>query len=145
MQTPIVVALVALGLASANAASAYHFNPPDASVHLHGKMTFTPNEGGRPFSCAVALDLKTKRSRITTITFPHKHCGDVYFNDLPWGVAITGANSGEILMDGFTSHLGTCVQYRTLFQVDGSGVWTLAAGQCFSGTLISTPPTTIVQ
>ncbi len=70
------------------------------------------------------------------------NCG-VVFNDLPWDVDILNANSGEFFSDGYSGN-GTCVQSQNTFQVDGSGVWTLPAGQCLSGTFKSDPPTTIV-
>jgi hypothetical protein len=127
----------------ATGASAYSFNPPDASVHLHGKMTFTPNEGGSPFTCTVTMDLKTKRRKIYAVKFPTGSC-NVRFSDLPWTVAILNANSGEIEINGFVSSNGNCVQTATTFQDNVSGIWTLPTGQCFSGTFRSSPPTTIV-
>jgi hypothetical protein len=60
----------ALAVTVATGASAYSFNPPDASVHLHGQMTFTPNEGGHPFTCPVTLLLKTRRYHISAVRFP---------------------------------------------------------------------------
>ena len=140
---PNLILATALVLTTANAASAYKFNPPHASVHLYGKMTFTPNEGGTPFSCSVTLDLKTKKQDIIAVKFPKGNC-DVRFSDLPWGVEILTANSGQIFIGGFVSGNGICNQSVTTFQVDGSGIWTLPAGQCLSGTFKSTPPTTIV-
>jgi hypothetical protein len=143
MKTPIAIALVALASLTANAASAYSFNPPYATVHLVGKMTFTPNEGGTPFTCSVTLYLKTKKQDIIAVKFP-KHGCDVHFSDLPWGVEILTANSGQIFIRGFSSGNGDCAQSVTTFQDNGSGIWTLPTGQCFSGTLKSVPPTTIV-
>ena len=137
------VLFMAATLATANAASAYHLNPPVASVHLHGKMTFTPNEGGSPFTCTVTMDLKTKRSKIGTVKFPQGSCNVAFF-DLPWSVGILNANSGIIEVSGFSSSNGNCVQNWNTFQDNGSGIWTLPAGQCLSGTLRSNPPTTIV-
>ena len=139
---PVLLMAATVALAAANAASAYHFNPPDASVHLHGKMTFTPNEGGSPFTCNVTMELKTKHQHISAIKFPKGNC-HVTLNDFPWGVAILKANSGEILNDGYFGN-GTCNEMFSTFQVDGSGTWTLPPGQCFSGTFKSNPPTTIV-
>jgi hypothetical protein len=132
----------ALAVTVATCASAYSFNPPDASVHLHGQMTFTPNGGGHPFTCTVTMDLKTKRSKIYAVKFPKNNCY-VLFNDLPWSVGILNANSGVIESDGY-SGTGTCVQNLTTFNVNGSGIWTFPTGQCFSGTFKSDPPTTIV-
>ena len=133
----------ALAVTVVTGASAYSFNPPDASVHLHGKMTFTPNEGGSPFTCTVTMDLKTKRNKIIAIKFPKANC-DVRISGYPWGVAILNANSGKIFINGFLSSNGNCSQNWTTFQVNDSGIWTLPAGQCLSGTLKSNPPTTIV-
>jgi hypothetical protein len=132
----------ALAVTLVTGASAYSFNPPVASVHLHGKMTFTPNEGGQPFTCSVTMELKTKRHEIAAVKFPKENCG-VALDDFPWDVAILNANSVEIIANGYSGK-GTCDQRLTTFQVNGSGIWTLPAGQCFSGTLKSDPPTTIV-
>jgi hypothetical protein len=67
----------------------------------------------------------------------------VRFTNFPWSVAILNANSGEIFSDGYIGK-GTCIQSATAFQVNGSGIWTLLPGECFSGTFKSDPPTTIV-
>ena len=139
---PNLLLATALAVTTANAASAYKFNPPNASVHLHGKMMFTPNEGGTPFTCTVTMDLKTKWSQIIAVKFPRENCG-VALDDFPWGVDILSANSGKILSNGYSGK-GACNQTSTTFQINGSGIWTLPPGQCFSGTFKSTPPTTIV-
>jgi hypothetical protein len=138
---PVLLLTTAFAVTVATGASAYSFNPPDASVHLHGKMTFTPNEGGSPLTCPVTMILKTKRHSIYAVRFEN-NCG-VHFNDLPWDVDILNANSGEIFSNGYSGN-GTCVQTATAFQVNGSGIWTLLPGECFSGTFKSNPSTTIV-
>ena len=69
---PRLLLATALALAAATGASAYHFSPPDASVHLHGKLTFTPNEGGNPFTCSVTFDLKTKTPRSRPSSSPRE-------------------------------------------------------------------------
>jgi hypothetical protein len=137
-----MLVVAALAVATANGASAYSWSPPYASVHLHGLITFTPNEGGSPFTCTVTLDFKTKKSRIYAVKFPKGNCG-VGFNDLPWGVGISNANSGYIESNGYDGK-GTCVQRQATYEVNKSGVWKLPPGQCFSGTLRSNPPVTIV-
>ncbi len=132
----------AIAAAMANAATAYQFSSDKTSVHLRGKMTFTPNEGGSPFTCTVTMDLKIKRQDITAVRFPKGNC-HVTLNDFPWGVQILNANSGKIYNDGYFGN-GTCDQIFNTFQVNDSGIWTLPPGQCFSGTFKSDPPTTIV-
>jgi len=151
MKTPIAIVLVALALATATGASAYHFSPVRAAVHLHGKLTFTPNEGnGQPFTCSVTLDLKTKPlktgpSIIKAVKFPHGDCQGVEFDGFPWGVQILNANSGAFGGGSYASADGICVTDETHFQDNGSGIWTLPVGGCLSGTLTSNPPTTIVK
>ena len=145
MKTSIATALVALASFTANAASAYHFSPRDASVHLHGTLTFTPNEGGNPFTCRITFDLKTKIPAIKAVKFLKGDCGGVTFQDMPWLVAITGPNSGLFGGGGFGSPAGNCVGRETSFQDNKSGIWKLPAGQCISGTLTSNPPVTIVK
>jgi hypothetical protein len=137
----------ALALAAATNASAYHFSPPDVSAHLHGKLTFTPNEGAnpQPFTCLITFDLKTKIPSIKAVKFIKGDCVGVTFQDMPFLVDITGANSGVFGGGGFTSSFGNCVGEETQFQDNKSGIWTLPAGQCISGTLTSNPPTTIVK
>jgi hypothetical protein len=136
----------ALALAAATDASAYKLSPPDASVHLHGMMTFTPNEGGKPFTCLVTLDLKTKNGEIKAVKFPRgvANCEGINFQLLPWYIDIFNANSGQFSFTGFISDDGDCIGMANKFQVNQSGVWTFLTGQCLSGTLTSNPPTTIV-
>jgi hypothetical protein len=142
---PSLLLAVALITAASTAVSAYSFNPPDASVKLHGKLTFTPNEGnGQPFSCGITTDLKTKRNLITAVKFTSGNCQGLDFTGLPWGAVPLTANSGEIFGGRFSSGNGACVEDFNTFEVNGSGIWTLAAGQCMSGTLTSHPATTIV-
>jgi hypothetical protein len=144
MKTPIAIALVGLTCLMANAASAYSWQSDKTSVKLRGTLTFTPNEGSKqkPFKCLVVMDLKTKRSLITAVKFPKSPCA--HFNDLPWNVDILTQNSGGFTGGSFLSGDGICNTLVTQFQVDGSGIWALPAGQCLSGTMTSKPPVTIV-
>jgi hypothetical protein len=135
-----------VAFATADAASAYSWSPPKGSVRLHGKITFTPNEGGQPFKCSVTMDFKPARNggEITAVKFPHGDCEGVGFvGRFPWIVIIDNANSGGIAGGEFLSAFGNCVQYGESFQVNGSGIWTFPEG-CLVGTLTSYPPTTIV-
>jgi hypothetical protein len=147
---PGMLMATALVLAAATDASAYKLSPPDASVHLHGMMTFTPNENGgghpKPFTCPVTLDLKTKNGEIKTVKFPKGvgSCEGINFQLLPWYIDIFNANSGQFGFTGFISNDGDCGGMANKFQVTKSGVWTFLTGQCLSGTLTSNPPTTIV-
>jgi hypothetical protein len=144
MKTPIAIALAALTFLTATDASAYTWSPPKGSVRLHGKITFTPNEGGKPFKCSITMDFKPARSQITAVKFPHGDCEGVRFGtEFPWNVAIQGANSGGFAGGEFGSGSGICVQNGEAFQVNGSGIWTLT-GECLGGNLTSNPPTTIV-
>jgi hypothetical protein len=144
MKTPIAIALIAVASLSANAASAYTWSPPKGSVRLHGKITFTPNEGGQPFKCSITMDFKPARGQITAVKFPHGDCEGVGFvTEFPWNVAIDNANSGGFGGGSFSSGSGGCVQNGEAFQVNGSGIWTLT-GECLGGNLTSNPPTTIV-
>jgi hypothetical protein len=147
MKAPIAIALVALVSLTATDASAYKLSPPDASVHLHGQMTFTPNEGGTPFTCLVTLDLKTKTGEIKAVKFPKgvANCEGVNFQGMPWYINILNANSGYFSFQSFISDDGNCVGDGNRFEVTKSGVWTFLTGQCLSGTLTSSPPTTIVK
>ena len=140
---PVLLMAAAVALATAKAASAYHWSPAKGSVHLHGKITFTPNRGGEPFKCSVTMDFKPARSQITAVKFPHGDCEGVGFVGFPWNVAIFNANSGGFGGGEFESASGNCVQGYNTFQVNGSGIWTLT-GTCLVGTLTSDPPTTIV-
>ena len=140
---PVLFMAATVALATANAASAYHWSPAKGSVRLHGKITFTPNEGGTPFKCSVTMDFKPARSQITAVKFPHGDCEGVGFVGFPWNVAIDNANSGGFAGGGFSSGSGICVQGGESFQVNESGIWTLPSG-CLVGTLTSNPPTTIV-
>ena len=143
---PVLLMAATVALATANAASAYHWSPAKASVHLHGKITFTPNEGGTPFKCSVTMDFKTARNggQITAVKFPHGDCEAVHFStEFPWNVGIINANSGGFGGGQFTSSSGNCVEGANTFQVNGSGIWTLT-GECLVGNLTSHPPTTIV-
>jgi hypothetical protein len=142
MKTPIAITLAALALATANTASAYSWSADKTSVKLRGTLTLTPNEGGQPFKCLVVMDLKTKRSIITAVKFP-KNC-NARFTGLPWNVDILTENSGGFAGGTFVSGNGDCVTGSTEFTDSGSGIWTLASGQCLSGTLTSNPPVTIV-
>ncbi len=136
---------VALFSASATAASAYSLSPPDTRARLKGTLTFTPNEGSntRPFTCKVVMDIKT-HGQVISIKLPSGDCAGVHFQDLPWGIAVNSATSGTIGIVGFVSSNGNCSQDFNQFQDNASGVWTFPAGQCFSGTLKSDPPVTIV-
>jgi hypothetical protein len=149
MKAPIAIALVALVSLTATDASAYKLSPPDASVHLHGQMTFTPNEGNnpKPFTCLVTLDLKTKTGEIKAVKFPKgvANCEGVNFQGMPWYINILNANSGYFSFQSFISDDGNCVGDGNRFEVTKSGVWTFLTGQCLSGTLTSSPPTTIVK
>ena len=142
---PGLLLATALALAATTDASAYHFSPRDVSAHLHGTLTFTPNEGGNPFICRITFDLKTKIPLIKAVKFIKGDCVGVTFQGLPWLVDITGPNSGLIGGGGFSSSSGNCVQGDSSFQDNKSGIWTLPAGQCISGRLTSNPPTTIVK
>jgi hypothetical protein len=72
--------LLATSLAfTANTASAYSWSSSKTSVRLRGILTFTPNEGGKPFKCLVVMDLKTKRSLITAVKFPKVDCHGAWF------------------------------------------------------------------
>jgi hypothetical protein len=144
---PGLLMATALALAAATDASAYKLSPPDASVHLHGMMTFTPNEGGKPFTCPVTLDLKTKNGEIKAVKFPKGvfNCEGINFQYLPWYIDILSANSGQFSFRSFGSDNGDCIGMANKFQVTKSGVWTFLTGQCLSGTLTSNPPTTIVK
>jgi hypothetical protein len=140
----ILFTVATVALATANAASAYSWSPPKGSVRLHGKITFTPNEGGQPFKCSVTMDFKPARGQITAVKFPHGDCEGVHFGPaFPWNVAIDNADSGGFAGGEFGSGSGTCVQNGEAFQVNGSGIWTLT-GECLVGTLTSYPPTTMV-
>ena len=138
---PGLLLATALALSTANTASAYSWSSSKTSVKLRGTLTFTPNEGGKPFKCLVVMDLKTKRSLITAVKFP-KNC-DTVFTGLPWNVDILTENSGGFAGGSFASGHGDCVTGSTEFQVNGSGIWTLPSGQCLSGTMRSEPPVTI--
>jgi len=136
---------VALISATATSASAYSFSPPDAAIRLTGTLTFTHSEGsGQPFTCKVVLDLKTKSNEIKAVKFPDGDCEGVSFVGLPWNVGISNANSGQFGQVIFESNEGNCIETVNQFQDNASGVWTLPAGGCLSGTLKSTPPVTIV-
>ena len=146
MKPSLAIALVALVSLTANAASAYTWSPPKGSVRLHGQITFTPNEGGKPFKCGVTMDFKPARNggEITAVKFPRGDCEGVGFSsEFPWKVGIQDANTGGIAGGQFTSGSGNCVQIGEPFQVNGSGIWTFYVG-CLVGTLTSDPPTTIV-
>jgi hypothetical protein len=141
---PILFMAATMALATANAASAYTWSPPKGSVRLHGKITFTPNEGGKPFKCSVTMDFKPARSQITAVKFPRGDCEGVNFGtEFPWNVGIINANSGGFGGGQFGSGSGTCVEGANTFEVNGSGIWTLT-GACLVGPLTSNPPTTIV-
>jgi hypothetical protein len=144
---PRLLLATALALAAATDAAAYKLSPPDASVHLHGQMTFTPNEGTTPFTCPVTLDLKTKTGEIKAVKFPKGvgACEDIRFIGLPWYIDILDAKSGFFSFEGFSSSDGNCVGIENKFQVSKSGVWTFLSGQCLSGRMTSSPPTTIVK
>ena len=144
---PGLLLATALALAAATDASAYKLSPPDVSAHLHGKLTFTPNEGAnpQPFTCAVTFDLKTKIPAIKAVKFIKGDCDGVFFINMPFPVHINDANSGVIGGGSFGSPSGNCVGEETQFQDNKSGIWTLPAGQCISGRLTSNPPTTIVK
>ena len=128
-------------------ACAYQLSPPDASVHLHGRMTFNPNEGGGPFTCGVTLDLKTKKGKVAAIklTKGEGGCENIHFNGLPYYVTIMSHNSGNMSFIGFGSNKGNCVADGNNFKVNKSGLWTFPSGQCLSGILASSPATTIVK
>jgi hypothetical protein len=66
------------------------------------------------------------------------------FDDFPWTVNILTQNSGDFGGGTFESSYGVCTTGGTAFQDNGSGIWTLSAGQCLSGTMTSDPPVTIV-
>jgi len=140
---------VALASATANAASAYSFSPPHILAKLKGTLTFTPNEGGQPFTCQVTMYLKTKSGEaipeIRTVRLSGADCAAVAFLGLPWGVSIADAKSGQIGFRGFDSSAGDCAGEALFYQDDRRGVWTLPAGGCLSGTLRSHPPVTIVK
>jgi hypothetical protein len=142
----LLATALALALAAATDAAAYTWSPPNGSVHLHGRLTFTPNEGSKthPFTCSVTMDFKPKPHVITAVRFPREDCEGVEFEAFPWDVYILQANAGSIGGGTFLSGAGICVTDGTQFQDNGAGVWTLPAGQCLSGTLTSNPPTTIV-
>ncbi len=145
---PGLLLATALALAAATDASAYHFSPPDVSAHLHGRLTFTPDEGAnsQPFTCRITFDLKTKIPAIKAVKFIKGDCEGVRFQDMPFLVAINDANSGVIGGGGFSSDAGNCVGSETSFQDNKSGIWTLGGpGQCLSVTLTSYPPVTIVK
>jgi hypothetical protein len=145
MKTPIAATLIMLASLAATTVSAYTFSPPNVSARLHGKLTFTPNEGAntKPFKCTVTFDLKTKTGEITAYKFPRGNC-EVRFEGLPWYSDITGVNSGHFSFQGFGSGNGNCVADMAQFQDNGSGIFTFPAGQCLSGSLTSSPPVTIV-
>jgi hypothetical protein len=140
---PSLLLSVALIAATATAASAYSLSPPDTRARLKGTLTFTPNEGGHPFTCRIVLDIKTQ-GEIRAIKLPSGDCAALHFQDLPWGISVNSATSGTIGTVSFDSSSGNCIQDFNQFQDNASGVWTFPAGQCFSGTLKSDPPVTIV-
>ena len=125
---PGLLLATALALAAATDASAYHLSPPDASVHLHGRMTFTPNEGNnpKPFTCPVTLDLKTKNGEIKSVKFTKgvSNCEGINFQGMPWYANILGANSGFFTFQSFGSDDGNCIGMENKFQVTQSGAWT---------------------
>ncbi len=142
---PVLFMAAALALATTTAASAYTWSPPKGSVRLHGKITFTPNEGGPPFKCSITMDFKPARNggEITAVKFPRGDCEGVGFSsEFPWIVTIENANSGAIAGGQFDSARGNCVQFGESFQVNGSGIWTFYYG-CLVGKMTSYPPTTI--
>jgi hypothetical protein len=141
---PALLLATALALSTANTASAYSWSSDKTSVKLRGTLTFTPNEGSnpKPFKCLVVMDLKTKRSLITAVKFPKSNCA--LFSDLPWNARILNQNSGGFTGGSFESSDGNCVTGSTEFTDNGSGIFTLPAGQCLSGTMTSKPPVTIV-
>ena len=141
---PALLLATALALATANTASAYSWSSSKTSVKLRGTLTFTPNEGGKPFKCLVVMDLKTKRTEITAVKFPKGDCEGVGFSDIPWRVNILTQNSGHIAGGSYSSGDGICNTIITQFQDNGSGIWTLPIGGCIGGTMTSKPPVTIV-
>ncbi len=142
---PSLLLSVELIAATATAASAYSLSPPDTRARLRGTLTFNPNEGTNPhpFTCKIIIDIKTQ-GEIRAIKLPAGVCEDLNFQNLPWGISVNSATSGTIGIVSFDSSNGNCSQAFNQFQDNASGVWTFTAGQCFSGTLKSDPPVTIV-
>ncbi len=143
---PSLLLSVALISATATVASAYSLSPPDISARLKGMVTFNPNEGSntKPFTCKITLDLKTEKGKIESVKINTGVCEGVSFQNLPWTVFNLNANSGKFGIVSYISGDGNCEQSGVQFQDNASGIWTLPAGQCLSGTLTSTPPVTIV-
>jgi hypothetical protein len=144
MKVSIVCALVAV--ISATNASAYSLSPPDTTARLRGNLTFTPNNGSgtQPFTCKITLYLQTKGVIKGVAIDGPGNCNFVLFEELPWRIVITDSNAGVFGEVKYSSNLGNCSQFTEDFQVNSSGVWTLAPGQCMSGTLTSHPAVTIV-
>jgi hypothetical protein len=139
---PGVLLAVALATAHSAAATNYHLSPPHTHARLRGRLTFSPN-GGTPFNCTVTLGLKTKGIiKFAKVDTP-SGCNGLNFGFLPWFIGILNASSGQFGRFGFSSSNGDCNQGAIQFQDNSSGIWTLPAGQCMSGTLTSTPAVTI--
>ena len=130
--------------ATANVASAYHLSPPNSRATLKGILTFYPS-GGQNFKCKVTMHLNTKGFiKLAEVDTPGS-CQAVGFGGLPWGVGILSPNTGQFGHVSFVGGGGSCSEGVEMFQDNASGIWTLPAnGQCLSGTLVSTPPVTIV-
>ena len=145
MKPPYKLLLViALTFSTVTTASAYHLSPLNSRAILKGILTFYPNNG-RTFRCKVTMRLKTKGVITSAALVTPGNCSALSFGELPWAVGILNANSGQFGHVDFTGGGGTCIENVAQFQDNASGMWTLPAnGQCFSGTLVSTPPVTIV-
>jgi hypothetical protein len=146
----VLAAALAVGLAST--ASAYHLDPRNASVRLHGKITFTPNGGGgnhQPFTCAATIYLKTRKTNVSNdghimdISVPRDDCDGISLSFLPWPIAILSKHSGQYYEANFTAGNGDCHVDIGDFTIDKDGNWTLTAGGCLSGSLKSHPTTVI--
>jgi hypothetical protein len=146
---PSLLLSVALIAATATAASAFSLSPPDTRAMLKGTLTLYPG-GGQPFKCKVTLRLRTKdgAGAIESVKLDTSAgCEGLRFAGLPWFVGLNNANSGQFGSGdmGFFGGGGNCSEGGENFQDNASGIWTLpAGGQCFSGTLTSNPPVTIV-
>ena len=140
--------LAALPLAfSTGSASAYQLSPPEITSHLTGRLLLNP-PAGLPFQCRMRWTLKTR----SAVKKGHNRLGEIVaaigtgtgektcqaaFLGLPWPIEVNDANSGSILGGSFLNGSGGCTTDFTGFSVNSSGVWTIPAGGCVSGTLTS--------
>lgn len=106
-------------------------------------MVFSPASGDPPFTCGVRLKLHTGQYRFEAAKIGG-NCATTTFDGLPWGVTLTGKNSGFTQDGGWGGVFGEC-SGGVQFTVSQSGVWTFPPGGCIAGTLTSDPPVTITK